>query len=434
MNILPHSLETEQEILNICIVRMDDVDAVMDIMKPEYFYKTSHQIIFSHVKRCISDDNPVDITLLANSLKDSDELDQVGGVSYIATLVDFPFVQNGETKANILRDKYNLRQLIKGLHEATQVCYETQDIEKALEKISTDVSIISDATVSTDDTVRLGDLLENRIDYYESLKDQKGKVTGIPTGFKKIDEMTSGLQFGNLIVVGARPSMGKTALGLNILNNAAYRGFPGVIFSFEMSGKELLDRAISSESRVDLRRFRSGFDGTHWPALMKACEKIDAWPVFVEDKADMGIDELTRKIYQFKKRHDIKLVVIDYLQLMRVGKDRHDLEIGRITRKLKVAAKTLDIAIVLLSQLNRKLEERTNKRPVLSDLRQSGDIEQDADIVIFIYRDEVYNKDEKNPNKGIAEIDIAKHRNGPVGMKKLAWTAHNCRFENLAYE
>jgi replicative DNA helicase len=279
-------------------------------------------------------------------------------------------------------------------------------------------------------------LIESNIDTLEERQGSQAAFTGIPTGYSQIDTMTAGLQNSDLIILAARPSMGKTAFALNIASNIALReGIPVAIFSLEMSKEQLSMRLLSSEARIDSSRVRNGFlTPDDWQRLTDSASILSEAPIFIDDSSNISVTEIRAKARRLKMEKNLGLIIIDYLQLMRSGStmDRRDLEIAEISRSLKGLAKELDIPVLALSQLNRMLEQRSDKRPVLSDLRESGALEQDADIVAFIYRDEVYNKEEDNPNKGKAEIIIAKHRNGPVGVAALTFLGAYTRFENMA--
>jgi len=430
----PQSLEVEESLLAACL--MGDAVQVVGVLSPDDFYRAAHKSIFKAVLKLVQDGNEVDLVSLTTALRDIGILEEVGGAAYIYSIVnEYPVSVNIEYHAKILRDKRSLRELINICQKSAQECFDSNDIQKALDNIQKNIDKISKSTFGRQTSIKIGDLLEERIDHYEELQKNKGAVTGIPSGFQEIDNLTAGFQNGDLIIIAGRPSMGKTALGFNIVVNAGKSGFSSAVFSYEMPNRHLADRIVSNESRVDSRRFRTGlFTGEHWAKIIAAAGRINELEIYLEDNSNLNHQELRRSIWEHKKKHDIKLCLIDYLQLIEGDRGvNRDNEIGSITRMLKKTAKSLNIPIILISQLNRDLEKRGTKRPILADLRESGSIEQDADIVAFVYRDEYYNKDENNPNRGIAEVDFAKHRNGPTATIKLKWQAAFTRFEDLSY-
>lgn len=430
----PQSLEVEESLLASCL--MGDAQKVVDLVSSDDFYRSAHQKIFSSICKISGEGNEVDIVAVTTALRDAGELEACGGASYVYSITqEYPIATNIEYYAKLLRDKRSLRDLLTACNKTVQDCFEKQDIQAAIDNLSKNIEDISKKSFGKQSSVRIGDLLEQRLDRYEELQKRNGRITGIPSGFADIDDLTAGFQNGDLIILAGRPSMGKTALGFNFVLNAAKEGFSSVVFSYEMPNGQLADRIVSNESRVDSRRFRTGqFSKEHWMKITAALGRINELPIYLEDDSNLNHQELRRSIWEHKKRHDIKFCLIDYLQLIDGEKNNNrDVEIGSITRMLKKTAKALNIPIILISQLNRDLEKRSNKRPILADLRESGSIEQDADIVAFVYRDEYYNKAENNPNRGIAEVDFAKHRNGPTTMIRLSWQEAFTRFDNLSW-
>ncbi|MGD9009061.1 MAG: replicative DNA helicase [Desulfobacteraceae bacterium] len=433
----PQSLEAEESILSAILLDNSTLLDVLEILKPEDFYRSAHQKIFAGISELFSKAEPVDLVTLTNLLRDNDDLESIGGATYLARLVDtVPSAVNVEHYARIVRDKSSLRRLIAKANEITQHCYEDagnlDDVlnfaESAVFEISEDKHQAAFHPISK--------IIESNIDALEERQGQRALVTGVPTGYTRLDHMTSGLQGSDLIILAARPSMGKTAMALNIARNAAVEANLQVaIFSLEMSKEQLSERMLCSEARVDSNRLRGGFlNPEDWHHITEAASVLSEAPLFIDDSPDISATSIRTKSRRLKMDKGLDLIIIDYLQLMkgRTATERRDLEISEISRALKLLAKELNVPVIALSQLNRKLEERSDKRPQLSDLRESGALEQDADVVAFIYRDEVYNKDENNPNRGTAEIIVAKQRNGPTGFVPLTFLGAYTRFENPA--
>jgi replicative DNA helicase len=386
----------------------------------------------------LSDRNePCDLITLSSILKDQKHLDNVGGAAYLASLVDnVPSAANIAYYSKIVKEKAILRHLIGTATEILTNSYDTgAEVDDVLDKAEHAIFEISENKIRPA-FYPIKSIIKDSFKTIEKLYERKELITGVPTGFEKIDDLTSGLQKSDLIIVAGRPSMGKTAFALNIAQSAATEtGIPVAIFSLEMSKEQLALRMLSSEARVDSQRLRKGFLGeTDWPKLTTAAGRLSEAPLFIDDTPAITVLEMKAKARRLKAESDLGLIILDYLQLMRSGsfKDSREQEISEISRSLKALAKELSVPIIALSQLNRKVEDRTNRRPQMADLRESGAIEQDADVIAFIYRDEVYNKSEDNPEKGIAEVIIGKQRNGPTGTVKLAFLEKFTCFENLA--
>ncbi len=433
----PHSIEAEESILSAILLDNSTLLDVLEILSPDHFYRTSHQKIFSAVAELFSKSEPVDLVTLTNMLRDRNELEEIGGAAYLARVVDtVPSAINVQHYARIVRDKSALRRLIAKANEITQHCYDDGgDLDQVLDFAEGAVFEISEDKHQAA-FHPISKIIESNIDALEVRQGNRALVTGVPTSYTRLDHMTAGLQGSDMIILAARPSMGKTALALNIARNAAVDGnVPVAIFSLEMSKESLSERMLCSEARVDSGRLRGGFlNPEDWNRITEAASALSEAPIYIDDSPDISATSIRTKSRRLKMDKDLGLIIIDYLQLMRgrSGTERRDLEISEISRSLKLLAKELNVPVVALSQLNRKLEERSDKRPQLSDLRESGDLEQDADVVAFIYRDEVYNKDENNPNKGTAELIIAKQRNGPTGIVPLTFLGQYTRFENPA--
>ena len=435
----PHNLEAEESLLSAILIDNTMLPDVLELLGPEDFYKTAHQKIFSAVIDLFDRDEPVDLVTLANLLNEQGVLDRIGGAGYLAGLVDTaPMAVNARHYANIIHGKACLRRLIEKANVIAKKCFEDRgDIDEVIDFAEASIFDLSENR-TRQSYYPLSKMIEGNIDALEERQGNKSQITGVPTGFTLFDHKTSGLQKSDLIILAARPGMGKTAFALNIARHAAMRAdIPAAIFSLEMSKEQLSMRMLSSEARLDSTRLRSGFiSQDDWIKITEAAGNLTNAPIFIDDSPVLTAMEIRAKARRLKLDKNIGLVIIDYLQLMqgRRSAERRDLEISEISRAMKALAKELDIPVVALSQLNRMLEQRSDKRPQLSDLRESGALEQDADVVAFIYRDEVYNKDENNPNKGKAEIIISKQRNGPTGVVPLVFLNAYTRFENPASE
>jgi replicative DNA helicase len=433
----PHNIEAEQSILSAILIENNTLPEVLEILSDQDFYREAHRKIFKAMVELFERNEPADLVTLTNLLKERGQLGSLGGASYLAELVDtVPMAVNAAHYAKIVQEKASLRRLIEQAASITTRCFEDKgDVEEILDFAERSIFDISENKIKPSFYV-LGDILTETYKAVEEAYENKVLVTGVPTGFRGLDEKTSGLQPGDLIVIAGRPSMGKTALALNIARNASLEtGEPAAIFSLEMSKEQLSLRMLSAEARIDSSRMRGGFLSERDLArINRAAGALYDIPIYIDDSPAISALEIRAKTRRMKMDKGVGLVVIDYLQLMRgrASAERRDLEISEISRSLKALAKELNLPVVALSQLNRKVEDRTNKRPVLSDLRESGAIEQDADVILFIYRDEVYHKEEDNPNKGIAELILAKQRNGPIGAVKLAFLETYTRFEDLA--
>ncbi len=435
----PQNLDAEDAILSAVLVDNDILLDAVEILSPEDFYKSAHQKIFGAMLELFSRNEPVDLVTLANLLRQQGQLESVGGASYLAQLVEaVPMAVNARHYAKIVHEKACLRRLIERSNRIIQRCYQDSgSMEDILDWAESAIFEISQNKIRPA-FYPLGKIIENNIDTLEERQGNKALITGVPTGFSVLDQLTAGLQSSDLIILAARPSMGKTALALNIARNAAVEeNIPTAVFSLEMAKEQLSMRLLCAEARIDSSRLRSGFFSREdWVRLTDAAGVLSEAPIFIDDSPDISANTIRAKARRLKMDKGLGLVFIDYLQLMRgrASLERRDLEISEISRSLKALAKELDLPVVALSQLNRKLEERSDKRPQLSDLRESGALEQDADVVAFIYRDEIYNKDPNNPNRGRAELIVAKQRNGPVGVVPLTFLNAYTRFETSASE
>jgi len=435
----PQSIEAEESLLSGILIDNNTLIDIIDIISPEDFYRSAHQKIFSGIVELFSKNEPVDLVTLTNALKERGHLEEIGGATYLATLVDtVPLAVNAKHYAKIVHDKASLRSLIEKANKIAKECFEDRgNVDEIIDFAESSIFEIS-KDKHRQSFFLISEIIDSNIETLEERQGNKTLVTGVPTGFTRLDNLTSGLQKSELIILASRPSMGKTALALNIARNAAVdANVPVAIFSLEMSKEQLSMRLLCSEARIDSSRLRGGFFSMEdWRKLTDAAGVLSDTSIFIDDTPDISAMEIRAKARRLKMEKDIGLVIIDYLQLMkgRMSAERRDLEISEISRSLKVLAKELDVPVMALSQLNRMLEQRNDKRPRLSDLRESGALEQDADVVAFIYRDEIYNSDDNNPKKGMADILIRKNRNGPIGEATLTFLDSYTRFENLAFE
>ncbi len=433
----PHSIEAEESILSAILIDNTALLDVLEILSPKDFYRLAHEKIFSAVVDLFNKDEPVDLVTLSNRLREKGQLEEVGGAVFLARLVDtVPLAVNAAHYAKIIHDKAILRRLIEKTNAISKRCLEDLgSVEEILDFAERAVFEVSEKR-HRQSFYPISALIDKSIDALEERQGNKALITGVPTGFTLFDNLTSGLQKSDLIIVAGRPSMGKTALALNIARNAAVEAkVASAIFSLEMSKEQLAMRMLCAEARIDSSRLRSGFFSKEdWVNLTNAAGVLSEAPVYIDDTPNISVLEIRAKARRLKMEVNLGLIVIDYLQLMRSHymAERRDLEISEISRSFKALAKELELPVLAISQLNRKLEERVDKRPQLADLRESGALEQDADVVAFIYRDEVYNKDENNPNKGKAELLLSKQRNGPTGVVPLTFLTAYTRFENLA--
>ena len=431
---MPNSLEAEQSVIGSMIVDKDAILTASEILHKDDFYHQQYGVLFEAIVELYNDRQPVDLVTLQNKVKEKDVPGEVASLEYIGDLVAaVPLTVNVEAYANIVKDKALLRQIIRVNQELENECYAgKEDVGSILEKTEKVVfDLVQNRGVS--DYVPIKEVVMNAINKIEQASRQKGSVTGIPTGFLDLDYQTAGLQPSDLVLIAARPSMGKTAFVLNIAQYIAFHeNLCAAIFSLEMSKEQLVNRLFSLESRVDAQKLRTGnLQESEWEKLIEGAGIIGNSKLIIDDTPGISISELRSKCRKYKLEHDLKIVIIDYLQLM-TGSGRSESrqqEISEISRSLKALARELNVPVVALSQLSRAVEQRPDHRPMLSDLRESGAIEQDADVVMFIYRDDYYNKDTELKN--ISEIIVAKQRNGPIGTIQLAWLPEYTKFGNL---
>jgi replicative DNA helicase len=440
LKIPPHSIEAEQSVLGGLMIDNESWDRVADVVGEEDFYRRDHRLIFRAIRHLAEEAHPFDVVTLAEWLDKQGELDAAGGISYLGTLVNnTPSAANIKSYAAIVRERSVLRQLIQVAGTIADSAYspEGRKIEELLDEAEKHVFQIADQGArGRKGFTGIKDLLVKAVDRIDYLFHQENAITGVSTGFDDFDDKTSGLQRSDLVIIAGRPSMGKTTFAMNIAENAAIKyKVPVAVFSMEMPGEQLAMRMMSSLGRIDQHKVRTGkLEDDDWPRLTSAVGILSEAPLYIDDTPGLTPTELRARARRLAREHGLGLIVIDYLQLMQAtggAKENRATEISEISRNLKSLAKELNVPVIALSQLNRSLEQRPNKRPVMSDLRESGAIEQDADLIVFIYRDEVYNED--SPDKGTAEIIIGKQRNGPIGTTRLAFLGQYTRFENLAH-
>lgn len=435
----PNAIEAEQAVLGSILLDNNAWDQIVELIQSEDFYRKEHRLIFSGIQKMLEDGQPVDVLTLGKFLENRGELDAVGGLAYLGTLVnETPTAANVQAYARIVRDKALARSLIRVGTQVTELAYQPdgRPATALLDEAERLIFEISEAQSRGRGGFRsLNSLLTDVVDHIETMARDNRKITGVATGFVDLDERTSGLQASDLVIIAGRPSMGKTAFAMNIAEHVAVaEKLPVAVFSMEMPGNQITLRLLSSRGRIDQHKVRTGKLGVDdWPRLAHTMGELSEAPLFIEDTPALTPLELRSKARKLKREHGLSLIVVDYLQLMQVPgrSDNRTSEISEISRSLKALAKELNVPVIALSQLNRGLENRTDKRPQMADLRESGAIEQDADLIMFIYRDEVYHKD-KDDNKGIAEIIIGKQRNGPIGVVRLTFLGEYTRFENYA--
>ncbi len=436
----PHHLEAERSVIGALLLDQAAFHKVLEVgLEPEDFYKEANSLIFDSIRALHASGEPVDTVTLTDSLKNKGILEKVGGLTYVTSIFDDSYSSAHVTHySKIVKEKAILRRMISTANDLVTRAYDgVEDISEFLDLAEKSIFDVTDTKIHNSFT-NIKQIMLDNMHTIQELSEKKTTITGLPTGFKDLDYKTSGLHAGQLIVIAARPAMGKTSFALNIAENAAISASASVaVFSLEMSKEELGVRFLTSLAKIDASRLKVGrLQERDWKALAKASKELSETKLFIDDTPALSVLELRTRCRRLQAEHGLGLVIVDYLQLMRGlskgGKamDSREREISDISRSLKALAKELKVPVVALSQLNRSLEGRPDKRPMLSDLRESGAIEQDADIVVFIYRDEVYNGD--SPEKGTAEIIVAKHRSGSVGTIRLGWQSEITAFSNLA--
>jgi replicative DNA helicase len=436
LKVPPNSIEAEQSLLGGLMLDALAWDKVADVITADEFYRKDHRLIFSAIANLVESGSPCDVVTVSEHLDSRGELDNSGGLEYLATLAnETAGAANARAYAKILRERATLRALISAGNEIAGSAFSNdgRTAAEVLDDAEKMVFEIADkGTRGKNGFKALKEILPEAVDRIDTLHQSDGDITGISTGYNEFDKLTAGLQPGDLIIVAGRPSMGKTTLAVNMAENAAIGSkVPTAIFSMEMPAQQLAFRMISSLGRVDQTHLRTGnFPDEDWSRINTAVQLMSEAPIFIDDTPSLSPGEIRARARRLQREHGLGLIVIDYLQLMQVpgNKENRATEIAEISRGLKALAKELSCPVIALSQLNRSVEQRTDKRPVMSDLRESGAIEQDADLILFIYREEVYNQD--TPRKGIADIAIAKQRNGPIGDFPLTFVGRYTKFEN----
>lgn len=431
----PQSIEAEKSVLGSMMIDKNVIAQAVEILRAEDFYRDAHKYIFKSIVEMYQRDEPIDEITLLEHLKSTDRLEKSGGISYITEIGSSVLTTaNVKSYIKIVEDKATLRKLIDSSTKIIESCYNNQDdVEKVIDVAEQKIFDLAERK-SSSDFEPLSDILERGFEQIETLFNNKGEVTGVGSGFKDLDDLTSGFQKGDMILIAARPSMGKTTFALNIAEHAALReGKSVVIFSLEMSKEQLAYKLLCSEANVDMLKLRTGnLEDKDWENIARASGPLSSAKIYIDDTAGVSIMEMRSKCRRLKIEYGIDLILIDYLQLMSgSGEESRQQEVSEISRNIKAIAKEMQCPVIALSQLSRAPEQRADHRPMLSDLRESGSIEQDADLVMFLYRDEYYNKETEEKN--VAECIIAKQRNGPVGNVKLAWIGQFSKFGNLEH-
>jgi replicative DNA helicase len=427
----PHSVEAEESVLGAMLLSDSSISDVLEKLRGDDFYKPAHRRIFESVVALFGRGEAVDSVTVAEELRRSGALEDVGGKPYLFHLVNsVPAASNASYYARIVEETALLRRMIDATQQAAAMAFESSDdVDNIVDQVEQMIFSVAQRRLG-DRFAHIRDLLHEHLEQVEALQLRGASVTGVPSGFIDLDNLTSGLQPSNLVIVAARPSFGKTSFALNIAQQAATEhGVPVAIFSLEMSKMELVQRLVCAEALVDVHKLRTGnLSDQDWSRLATAVGRLADAPVYIDDTEAVTVLEIRAKARRLKQKHGLGLVIVDYLQLMsgpRRSENRQQ-EISEISRSLKILARELEVPVIAVSQLSRAVEARQDKRPMLADLRESGAIEQDADLVIFIYRDEVYNPD--SPDKGTVEILLSKHRNGPVGRLKLTFLQNYTKF------
>jgi replicative DNA helicase len=431
----PHDLDAEESLLGAMLLSPQAIALAVEVCDASDFYKPAHGHIFDAITSLYGQGEPADPVTVADELRRAGLLEAVGGPSTLISLqANTPAISNAGRYARIVEEHALLRRLIGVAGEIAEMGYQVpDDVSSAIDRAEAMVYDVAQRRV-VDTMSSIRDLLAQSLDHLEALYERGDTITGVPTGFNDLDERLAGLQKSNLVIVGARPAAGKTSLALGMAAYAAIEaGVPVLLFSLEMSHLEITQRLLCAEARVDATRMRNGgLLESDWPKISQAIGRLGEAPIYIDDNPNLTVMDIRAKARRLKSREGLGLVVVDYLQLMsgRHDAENRQVEVSEISRGLKILARELEVPVVALSQLSRNLEMRSDKRPVLADLRESGSLEQDADVVLFIYRDELYNPDSQD--KGIAEIIVAKHRNGPTGVTQLAFLDHHTRFANMA--
>ena len=431
----PQDLAAEQSVLGGMMLSKDAIADVVEILRGRDFYRPAHETIYESLLDLYGRGEPVDAVTVSAELTKRGEIARIGGAPYLHTLISsVPTAANASYYAKIVQERAIMRRLVEAGTKIVQLGYSNEgDVDEVVDSAQAEIFQVTERRMS-EDYLPLNALLESTLDEIESIGSRGGQMSGVPTGFTDLDELTNGLHGGQMIVLAARPAIGKSTLGLDLARAASIKhGLTSVIFSLEMGRNEITMRMLSAESRVPLHHMRSGTMGEEeWGRLARRMGEISNAPLFIDDSPNMTMMEIRAKCRRLKQRHDLRLVIIDYLQLMSSGKkvESRQQEVSEFSRQLKLLAKELDVPVVAISQLNRGPEQRTDKKPMLSDLRESGSIEQDADMVILLHREDAY--DREHPRQGEADLIVAKHRNGQTKTVVVAFQGHYSRFVDMA--
>ena len=434
----PQDLAAEQGVLGGMLLSKDAIADVIDVIKGRDFYKPAHELIFDSILDLYGRGEPADAVTVSAELTKRGELARVGGAPYLHTLMSsVPTAANAGYYAVIVRERAILRRLVEAGTRITQMGYATDgaDLDEIVNRAQAEIYGVTEQRAG-EDYAPLADVMEGALDEIESISNRSGQMTGVPTGFTDLDQLTNGLHPGQMIIIAARPAIGKSTLGLDLARSCSIRnGLTSVIFSLEMGRNEITMRLLSAEARVALHHMRSGtMTDDDWARLARRMGEVSAAPLFIDDSPNMSMMEIRAKCRRLKQRHDLRLVIVDYLQLMSTGGSRRpesrQQEVSEMSRALKPLAKELELPVIAIAQLNRGPEQRTDKRPMMSDLRESGSLEQDADVVILLHREDAYERE--SPRAGEADLIIAKHRNGPTATITVAFQGHYSRFVDMA--
>ncbi|MEY9859975.1 replicative DNA helicase [Catenulispora sp. GAS73] len=436
----PQDIPAEQSVLGGMLLSKDAIAEVIEVIKAVDFYKPAHEAVFGAILELYGRGEPADPVTVAALLTKKGDINRIGGAPYLHTLINsVPTAANAGYYAEIVKERAVLRRLVEAGTRIVQMGYSTDgsDVEQIVDAAQQEMYNVTDARTS-EDFVPLADAMEGALDEIESISNRSGQMTGVPTGFHDLDALTNGLHPGQMVIIAARPAIGKSTLGLDLARSCSIKnGLSCVIFSLEMGRNEIIMRLLSAEARVALHHMRSGtMTDEDWARLARRMGPVSEAPLFIDDSPNMSMMEIRAKARRLKQRHDLQLVIIDYMQLMQHSSsnskrpDNRQQEVSEISRSLKLLAKELEVPVIAISQLNRGPEQRTDKRPMMSDLRESGSLEQDADVIILLHREDAYERE--SPRAGEADLIVAKHRNGPTANITVAFQGHYSRFVDMA--
>ncbi len=431
----PNDIAAEQSVIGAMLLSKDAIADVVEVVREGDFYRPAHQTIFSAILDLYGKGEPADAVTVAAELTKAGEIARIGGATYLHTLVSMvPTAANGGYYGRIVREQAILRRLVEAGTRIVHMGYSgTGDVDDMVDRAQAEVYDVTDRRTS-EDYLPLREIMGEALNEIEAISNRGGEMIGVPTGFIELDKLTNGLHPGQLVIVAARPALGKSTLGLDICRAASIKhGLASVIFSLEMSRNEIVMRLLSAEAQVPLHHMRAGtMSDADWTKLASRMGTVSEAPLFIDDSPNMTLMEIRAKCRRLKQRHDLRLVVVDYLQLMTSGKrvESRQQEVSEFSRSLKLLAKELEVPVIAISQLNRGAEQRTDKRPLLADLRESGSLEQDADVVVLLHREDAYERE--SPRAGEADFIVAKHRNGPTATVTVAFQGHYSRFVDMA--